>query len=358
MRLFCLFLLLLPMHLFANSLKLKLLDEYIIPANAEIQKHRIGGLSSIDFSGSGYVFIADDSKQPRFFTAQIDIRDNRFSQVQFDAVTLLKDEKELPFADNQVDPEGLRVLNNNMGMVWISEGLINRQVPPAIFIQSANKTVRLPLPSMFEPAPNSGPRHNAVFEGISKSHDGQGIWVSMEGSLQQDGEEANMTHGSSVRVSHYDLANGKLGQQFVYPLDPIVKREDAPANAFRTTGLVELLQLDKNRFLTMERSFTAGVSDGGNDVKIYMVDITGATDTSKLHSLKQASFQPGRKSLLLDLASIKSKLPSKHIDNLEGMTFGPRLGNGNLSLLMVADNNFNLYQPQLNQLLLFELQLD
>jgi hypothetical protein len=58
---------------------------------------------------------------------------------------------------------------------------------------------------------------------------------------------------------------------------------------------------------------------------------------------------------VLDLATITDKLKSKQIDNLEGLTFGPTLANGNRSLLMVADNNFNIHGPQLNQVLLFEV---
>ena len=43
-----------------------------------------------------------------------------------------------------------------------------------------------------------------------------------------------------------------------------------------------------------------------------------------------------------------------HIDNIEGVTFGPRVSTGNPSLLFVSDNNFN--KEQVSQLLLFELK--
>jgi hypothetical protein len=43
-------------------------------------------------------------------------------------------------------------------------------------------------------------------------------------------------------------------------------------------------------------------------------------------------------------------------DNLEGMTYGPRLPSGKPSLLVISDDNFSSFDPpQLNQFLLFEL---
>ena len=41
------------------------------------------------------------------------------------------------------------------------------------------------------------------------------------------------------------------------------------------------------------------------------------------------------------------------IDNIEGVTFGPKLVNGKQSLLFVSDNNFS--NKQKTQILLFEV---
>ena len=43
------------------------------------------------------------------------------------------------------------------------------------------------------------------------------------------------------------------------------------------------------------------------------------------------------------------------IDNIEGITLGPKLSNGNQSLILVADDNFQVYGKQLNQFLLLEI---
>ena len=42
-----------------------------------------------------------------------------------------------------------------------------------------------------------------------------------------------------------------------------------------------------------------------------------------------------------------------YIDNIEGVTFGPKLSNGKRSLIFIADNNFNPLEK--SQFLLFEI---
>ncbi|KAF7786115.1 hypothetical protein PRUB_a0578 [Pseudoalteromonas rubra] len=350
----CLFLTLLA-PFFANSaaMQLEFLDEFIVSADLRVDGDKVGGLSSIEYTNGRYLLIADDSKKPRYFQANIAIKGQKIEQVQF--------EKSLPLVNKQtrsgvVDPESLRIAPNGKDIIWTSEGSIKYKHAPAIFMQTKQGLVNFTLPKMFEISKTSGPRHNAVFEGLTVAHSGKGIWVSAEGALKQDGEESNIEHGSLVRISYFDFASKSMQKQFAYYLEPMVNRPEAKPDAFRTTGLVEILQVNEHQLLTMERSYTAGIADGGNDVSIYLIDLKDVTDTSQMASLNQQSVRPARKTLLLDMASIKQQLGSKHIDNLEGMTFGPRLANGNMSLLMVSDDNFNVHGKQLSQILLFEVK--
>ena len=41
------------------------------------------------------------------------------------------------------------------------------------------------------------------------------------------------------------------------------------------------------------------------------------------------------------------------IDNVEGITFGPKLANGNQSIIFISDNNFS--DKQKTQIFLFEV---
>ncbi len=119
--------------------------------------------------------------------------------------------------------------------------------------------------------------------------------------------------------------------------------------AFRTNGVSEILAIDDHRLLAVERSFSAGV---GNRVRLYLVDLEGATDIQEIESLARNDGKrprPVAKIQVADLADL-GIAP----DNIEGMALGPTLDDGRRLLVMVADNNF---QPsvQSNQVLLFAL---
>ena len=108
-------------------------------------------------------------------------------------------------------------------------------------------------------------------------------------------------------------------------------------------------------FLILERAFSGGYDDGGTTVKLYYANTKGATNISKTRSLKEADYRVATKTLLVEFDDLRSQLTNGVVDNLEGMCFGPRLPNGNQTLMIVSDNNFNKFNPQLNQFLLFEI---
>ncbi len=108
-------------------------------------------------------------------------------------------------------------------------------------------------------------------------------------------------------------------------------------------------------YWSLERSYASGYDDGGNDIKLYKIDLTAATQVQEESSLIEKEFIPVKKTLLLDFNSIREKLPSKTIDNIEGITFGPLLNNGKRSLIVVSDNNFNAFGAQITQLILFSI---
>ena len=87
-----------------------------------------------------------------------------------------------------------------------------------------------------------------------------------------------------------------------------------------------------------------------NDVRVYIADAGDAEDISSIPSLvTHAPVKLMTKKLLLDV----NDSSKRDVFNIEGVTFGPVLSNGNRSLIFVADNNFN--EKQKTQFLLFEL---
>lgn len=128
--------------------------------------------------------------------------------------------------------------------------------------------------------------------------------------------------------------------EHLYPLD--VAPKDAIAN-----GLTELVTLDPGgHFLSLERTY----GPLGASAKLYQFATGSATDTSSIPSLRESDrVAPVKKKLLLDLSTL-----GIYLDNLEGMTLGPRLPDGTQSLLIVSDDNFS--ETQLTQFLLFSLK--
>jgi 3-phytase len=81
-----------------------------------------------------------------------------------------------------------------------------------------------------------------------------------------------------------------------------------------------------------------GAPDTGNTIKLYEVALPGADDVNGFDSLSTllSGIEPVEKTLLLNLDTLGIPL-----DNVEGMTFGPRLPDGRRSLVLVSDNNFS-----------------
>ncbi len=332
------------------------IDEYVIPDGQEYGGTIFGGISGIDHVDGTWYMISDDPATPRFYTAAMDYDRDGFKSVELTSVVELKDKGGESFAAGTVDPEALRVFGGNV--VWTSEGNVNNGVDP--FVRRAtlegsfiNETI---LAERYKVATDGskGPRHNGVFEGVSLSVDSQGFWVNMELPLIQDGPAPTLQDTESpVRFVYIDKNTGAFGKEIAYELDPVV-RPAANGTSFELNGVVELLEYETDKFLVLERSFSTGYDDGGNNVKIYDVDASEATDVSGMASLADATYIAASKTLLFDFEDIRDQLTDGVVDNIEGIVFGPDFWNGNKSLVLVADNNFSAFGPQLNQFVLFE----
>jgi hypothetical protein len=172
----------------------------------------------------------------------------------------------------------------------------------------------------------------------------------------QDGPLATINTGSRSRILKYNLTTGQPEQEFLYLTDPVAAPA-VPETGFNTNGLVELLALDnRGTFLALERSFSAGAPGTGNTIKLYEVRLNGASDISGINSLNAINIntvRPVEKRLVLNFDILG--LPTG-LDNVEGMTLGPVLPNGQQSLVLVSDNNFSA--TQFTQILAFGLALE
>ncbi len=334
--------------------KIRFIGEQIIPANTTFNETEVGGLSSIDYANGKYYTISDDKNKPvRFYEMELTYNGKSFSKIAIKNVIKIENNSK------GIDPEALRFEKESGNFIWTSEGQTKKGINPAIFeVNKEGKSIKqYPTPENLKinNQKKHGPRRNGTFEGLSMSNDSNYFWVGMELPLKNDGDKPQLEKGNyPVRISKINKKMGSLNFQFAYQLDPIPK-DSKPFGKFTVNGLPEILEVAKNQFLFLERAYASGYKNGGNTVRIYQVDCTNASDISTIKSLKNTNYIPAKKTLLFDFENIRSKLTSGTVDNLEGITFGKTLENGNRTLVVISDNNFNKFSKQLNQVIVLEI---
>jgi predicted negative regulator of RcsB-dependent stress response len=307
----------------------------------------VGGLSGITYDASTqrYYSISDDrgsvGPSPRIYDISIDLSDGALNNgdVTFNGVLQLRRADGTGFPNNSTDPEGIAIAPN--GDFYISsEGDNNPANIQQPFVNRFARTTgvqnqALPVPSKFQSStsPTLGIRNNLAFESVTITPNGQSLFTATENALKQDGPAATVANGTDCRILRFDLTSGSAAEEFVYRTEPVA---EAPIpGQFATNGLVEMLALDDTTFLALERSFSVGAPGAGgtgNIIKLFEVSLAGATDVSAFESLSLAgAYTAASKSLLLDLSTLGIAL-----DNIEGITFGPMLPNGQRRIQLSA----------------------
>lgn len=325
----------------------------------------VGGLSGIDYDArSGtWVMVSDDRSvfsPARFYTATLDYGSHGFTGLRLEGVTLLRqpDGSLFPNRRQQAarggevpDFESIRI-DPADGSLWIGSegGCAVRENPALLHLARDGRTLsRFEGPAMFDLCrrAGTGTRDNLAFEGLTFARDGRSLWVSMEGPLWQDGPVPARGQGSVTRLTQFTRAGGVL-RQVAYPLDAL---PDTPAeDPSAVNGVSEILAVDDDHLLTLERA-AVRQPDGRYlmSLRLYELDLREASDIQALPALQGAAYRPVHKRLVLDL----SELPLARLDNLEGMAWGPRVGDGCATLVLVSDDNFN--PAQVTQLLAFDV---
>ena len=335
---------------------LQFLGQAIVPTGTTFAGTTIGGLSSITYDAKRGVYyaISDDQVNVRFYTLRVDVSDGSLASgdVQFTAVTTFKGADGQPFAPQTVDPEGL-ALTKAGTLIATSEGFPNRFIDPWLreFSLQGSQLRALSVPAPFLPnaAGTRGVRLNLGFESAGVPPNGRFLFSATEGALVQDGPAAGIGVRSPARLLRYNLQTGRLDRQWLYWTEPIAE-PPVPSTNFAVNGIVEVLPLNNEHLLTMERSFSVGAPDTGNTIKLFSVKVAGATNVNGADALagRLDSIRPVQKTPLLDLDTLGIPL-----DNVEGMTLGPKLPDGRQSLVLVSDNNFAA--AQFTQFLLFAI---
>lgn len=333
--------------------RVRVLGEQVVPKGLVVDGTPVGELSGIDHDrrAGDWVLIADDSRlaPARFYRAELDIDERGLHGVEFTAGTLIRrtDGSVFPPSSSDdpevADPESIRVDPADGTLWWSSEG--KRVLPDGAAPQLVDPWVRQMdrdgryLRQTRQPAvlrmsaDPTGPRHNLTFEGLSLTADGRQLVTSMEGPLHQDGAVPTVDAGAVSRLTWYHKRTGGPVRQLAYRVDPIPVPPNPPGE-FADNGVTEILAVDRHRYLVVERSFAVGV---GNHIRVYEIDVRGATNVLGRSSLAGARYRPVGKRLVADFAT----LGLSHVDNIEAVSWGPRLRTGERTLVFVSDDNFN-----------------
>ena len=351
----------------SNIGQLKLLGHYNVAHNKPFVGTTIGGLSGIDYDAKNdqYFLICDDRSAinpARFYTVKLALGKSGIDSVQWLTVQSLLQANGKAYPSSKEDPaktpdpEAIRYDASKNQLVWTTEGerIIREKetilTNPAIIRMGLNGQYidTLPLPAnLLMHATEKGPRQNGVLEGMTFDNGFKTLYVNVEEPLYEDGPRAELTPNKAwIRIFQYDLKSNKNTAQYAYLLDPVAYPA-TPATAFKVNGVPDIFAIGNNKLLVMERSFSTGRLPC--TIKIFEVDLSKAEDISKNASLiTSPPAKPLNKKLLLNMDNL-----GMHVDNVEGMCFGPTLPNGHKTLVMVADNNFQLFET--TQFFLFEI---
>ncbi|WP_392478352.1 esterase-like activity of phytase family protein [Nostoc sp. C110] len=339
---------------------IEFIGEATLPKGLIFKKTEVGGLSGITYDAKNnlYYAISDDRGQKaaaRFYNLKIDLSKGSLKKsgvIPIDVTTLLNENNQT-FRPSETDTEGI-ALTNKSTIFISSEGDAAKLINPFIkefSLSSGKEITTLPIPNKFLPdkTGKQGIRNNLAFESLTITPDKKNLFTASENALIQDGVAAKPNIGSPCRILQYNLLNGQPEKEFLYQTEPVSPFLNLTGKF--ASGLPDLLALDnQGHFLSLERSFT-GL---GFAISLFQVSLEQADDIHHIDSLlaiDSKNIKPVQKKLLLDLRTLDVLL-----DNIEGLTLGPKLPDGQQSLILVSDNNFNSLQR--TQILAFKMKIE
>jgi hypothetical protein len=359
---------LLPSMVSASADEIQLVGVATIPADASDRSglrdalpdgtphDRLGGLgSAIAYMGEGakYILVPDrgpkDGAVPfacRFHTFDILVNPGQTPAIQLKllSTTMLSDGDGKPISGSvdaltqRMDPEGARLSVNKT--LYLSD-----EYGPYIdeFELDGKRKKRFTIPNKFKVfRPDADPARersinptgrvpNRGFEGLALSPKGDKLFAVLQSPLIQDGGR----DGLHVRLLELDIHSGDT-REFVYPLTD------------KSHGLSEIVALDSDKFLVIERDSRAGAE--ARFKKLMQIEIGDATDVLTKPQLPPtqlpADIKPVVKSEFLDLLNPRFGLAGARFpEKIEGVCLGPLLSDGRRVLLVTSDNDFKAEEP-------------
>ncbi|MCS6779909.1 MAG: esterase-like activity of phytase family protein [Geminicoccaceae bacterium] len=177
---------------------------------------------------------------------------------------------------------------------------------------------------------------NRGIESVALGPDERFLWFILQNPLANPDAKAYQA-ARNTRLFQYDRREDRLVGEYVYELTPMAEFKGEESKAQSTARISELLALDAERFLLVDRT--------ERTTKIVLIDTRGATNilgskwddpattpTLEQTGLAEAGIVPVTKKLVLD-SSAHPELPVK----IEGMAW---FADG--SLMLINDDDFGI----------------
>lgn len=323
-----------------------------VPHLSTVDGSVIGGLSGISYDPGRdvYYLVTDDQSgngPTRFYVSRIKLQNNGVQSVEFLESRRMLPQHRTEFRASSItdtravmtppDPEGIAVDSRRQRIYWSSEGSRLVDEPNSTVLQDPAVRVvdfdgrgigEFTMPdNLLMSAVDRGPRQNLSLEGLTLTPSGDSLFAAMEGPLFQDGPRPTPLRGALTRITRFDPDTLEPTAQYTYALDPTTSGSGGD------NGLSDLVALDDSSFLTLERGRGSRTS-----ARIYHTEIGDAQDVMGVPELDGRPVSSMTKTLLVDLATTPDL---ERVANLEGITLGPPLPDGRLSVVAVSDDDFS-----------------
>jgi len=264
-------------------------------------------------------------------------------------------------------------------VLWTEDGFIvcsERDASNAPWIRqythAGELVADLPISEKFIPAFDGdvqvrGVRENLSFEAATVTPDGTTLYVMNEQALVQDGDVSTADAGSPVRIIEYDLTGDSpvIVGEYVYVTEPLfVRPEEDKSGDNGVPGIAYVGHITPEiDLIVMERAYVSGA---GNHIGLFGVKLDPYVYDRERVLATEALADPdapytGLTVHKIPLLTLSDDPEQTDVDfdpdNMESIAVGPQLENGNYTLVLAADNNFNP-KYQRNVFAAFEIDPD
>lgn len=364
-----------------SAIELDYLGSYEAPREGwSVDGVPVGEISGLSFATDGFYYAIGDDRGDVInppgviyqMAIQIDVEGIHAVEVT-EAIHLAREACTTcvrPYYPGELDGEEVLWLEDGFivcserdsaGVPWIRQ-----------FTHGGEFVAELPIPDKFIPAFDGetqvrGVRENLSFEAATITPDGNTLYVMNEQALVQDGPVSTAETGTTVRILEYDLsgeAPATVGE-YVYITEPIfVQPAEGKYGDNGVPGMAYVGHISPEiDLIVMERAYVSGV---GNHIALFGVKLAPYVYDREKILATEALASPEAPYTGLSLHKIPLLTLSDDPDhtrvafdpdNMEAIAVGPQLANGNHTLILASDNNFNpAYQR--NVFAAFEINLN